>query len=176
MRTHIYPGPPCINVIDCIFCADNCNEFMKISNTTSTSSVNGQFSQEIRYNHCFCHHGIASLRCNSEETESCDPDKCFTYYHYERKNASCEENVCNCNLGDTLPVPNNECLVHNSIQCQPIASIPTCEETQHYDLDTKKCEENICICPYGTLKTESCLKHGAYNCELEKCEDFASTA
>ena len=164
-----------INDFFCTFCADDCNNFMKVSYSSYVDEFGTSSSvQKISYNKCFCNHGLPSLRCPSEDAESCDPDRCFTFYHYNHKKFSCEENECKCNIDGVSEVPNNECLVHDSIKCQAAAPIPTCEETQHYDKITKQCEENVCVCPYGIVKPDSCLKHGAYNCDLEKCEDFAS--
>lgn len=87
-------------------------------------------------------------------------------------NGECVPNVCNCANG--IPVPNSECVTHDSEQCQEVVSDDTTEEESEFACDAgfycpdgkdriacpagSYCPENSVLpidCPAGTFNVIS---------------------
>ena len=132
-----------------------------IQNLMSTGGI------KSGYNECYCKFGEPTLRCTTEKPlQSCDPEKCFEFYHYNDRIRGCQRNICSCNTKTTgTRGPASKCRIHQTEQCD-------CKRFYHLD-SLNNCVENVCECDdpdSGPIENKKCTEHGKQHCV--KCKNI----
>ena len=114
-----------------VFCDSTCYQYMscrlkpELEDDNGTDKPGTEISKryEPMFNECTCKNGEPTTNCPSEfsstvdkDNESCNPDKCDEFHHYNSPDRSCNRNVCTCLNKDNLP--KIDCPLHGQELCE----------------------------------------------------------
>ena len=103
--------------------------------------------QTCTQNLCSCANGdaVASSQCEDHLADQCDPNGCYTGYHYDLATKTCTLNECTCNNGQ--PLTGADCTVHGKEDCRNNSCDPG--YTQDTFRGARTCKKNKCTCNEG---------------------------